>query len=168
MVVRSRCVGLAWLRHSRHGRKTQLDLSWFGLLSSMSSSIVIFMLGCPIRCYHGRNRERLETRARLCRAFPSDWASGNKNIAVMMRNSAIFSFYDFYVFSRLCHREGIILFIYYFGYWNGTIISFLLYLSWRKKGLNYLLTSEEHKLAEGWCNCEMSIIRPRIMKFANT
>jgi hypothetical protein len=109
---------------------TQLDLSCFGLLSPMPSSMVIFMLGCPIRCYHGANRERLETRAWLCRAFPSDWANGNKNIGVVMRNSAIFfSFYVFYVFSRLCHRKGIILFIYYFGYWNRIIISFLLYLS---------------------------------------
>jgi hypothetical protein len=39
-----------------------------------------------LQYYVGCQLILLETRAQLCHAFPSDWASGNKNIGVVMRN----------------------------------------------------------------------------------
>jgi hypothetical protein len=43
----------------QNAKGTQLDLSWFRLLSPTSSNIVIFVLGMPNRGYNGGNRERL-------------------------------------------------------------------------------------------------------------
>jgi hypothetical protein len=113
--------------HHLHGIYTTRMYTWVGsarsLLvrpkvkgreSSLVSPLINPLLQTPFLYYYFLI---LETQAQFCRAFPSDWTSvANKNIGVVMRNSVFFSFYDFYVFSRLYHREGIILFIYYFGY----------------------------------------------------